>query len=95
MLAINGSNLPVIRSMLNHRSLMSTQIYARLSVASVRLVLDDQAERMLGPVSIPRRSRLSSGRHTRDLDAGMAGIEYTEAKAVAGDGRPSGPPMET
>lgn len=35
-LAINGSNFPVIQSMLNHRSLMSTQVYARLSVASVR-----------------------------------------------------------
>ena len=52
-LAINGSNLPVIQSMLNHKSLTSTQIYARLSVAPVRLALDDQAERMLGPVPIP------------------------------------------
>lgn len=50
-LAINGSNLPVIQSMLNHRSLSSTQVYARLSVAPVRLALDEQAERMLGPVS--------------------------------------------
>ncbi len=49
-LAINGSNLPVIQSMLNHRSLNSTQVYARLSVAPVRLALDDQADRMLGPV---------------------------------------------
>lgn len=49
-LAINGSNLPVIQSMLNHRSLSSTQVYARLSVAPVRLAHDDQAERMLGPV---------------------------------------------
>lgn len=48
-LAINGSNLPVIQSMLNHKSLTSTQVYARLSVAPVRLALDDQAERMLGP----------------------------------------------
>ena len=52
-LAINGSNLPVIQSMLNHRSLSSTQVYARLSVAPVRLALDDQAERMLGPVPVP------------------------------------------
>jgi integrase len=52
-LAINGSNLPVIQSMLNHRSLSSTQVYARLSVAPVRLALDDQAERMLG---IPAQS---------------------------------------
>jgi len=51
-LAINGSNLPVIQQMLNHRSLSSTQVYARLSVAPVRLALDDQAERMLGPVSV-------------------------------------------
>jgi hypothetical protein len=52
-LAINGSNLPVIQSILNHRSLSSTQVYARLSVAPVRLALDDQAERMLGPVTAP------------------------------------------
>ncbi|HSL06092.1 MAG TPA: site-specific integrase [Nitrospiraceae bacterium] len=52
-LAINGSNLPVIQSMLNHRSLTSTQVYARLSVEPVRLALDDQAERMLGPVPVP------------------------------------------
>lgn len=51
-LAINGSNLPVIQSMLNHKSLTSTQVYARLSVAPVRLALDDQAERMLGPVPV-------------------------------------------
>ena len=38
--------------MLNHKSLSSTQVYARLSVAPVRLALDDQAERMLGPVAV-------------------------------------------
>jgi len=48
-LAINGSNLPVIQQVLNHRSLSSTQVYARLSVAPVRLALDDLAERMLRP----------------------------------------------
>jgi integrase len=52
-LAINGSNLPVIQSMLNHKSLAATQVYARLSVEPVRLALDDQAERMLGPVPVP------------------------------------------
>jgi integrase len=51
-LAINGSSLPVIQRMLNHTSLTSTQVYARLSVAPVRLALDDQAERMLGPATI-------------------------------------------
>jgi integrase len=34
-LAINGANLPIIQSMLNHRSLWSTQVYARLSMAPV------------------------------------------------------------
>ena len=46
-LAISGANLPVIQRMLNHTSLTSTQVYARLSVAPVRLALNDQAERML------------------------------------------------
>ena len=52
-LAFNGSNLPVIQSMLNHKSLTSTHIYARLSVAPIRRALDNQAERMLGPVAVP------------------------------------------
>ena len=52
-LAINGSNLPVIQSMLNHRSLSSTQVYARLSLAPVARALNDQCERMLGPVPVP------------------------------------------
>lgn len=34
------------------RSSTSTHVYARLSVAPVRLALDDQAERMLGPVPV-------------------------------------------
>jgi integrase len=53
-LSINGSNIQVISAMLNHKSLTSTQVYARLSVAPVRLALDDQAERMLGPVPTNR-----------------------------------------
>ncbi|HXX75859.1 MAG TPA: site-specific integrase [Nitrospiraceae bacterium] len=47
-LAINGENLPVIQRTLNHSSLVSTQVYARLSVAPVRRALNDQAEQMLG-----------------------------------------------
>jgi hypothetical protein len=41
------------QQVLNHRSLSSTQVYARLSVAPVRLALDHLAERMLGPVPGP------------------------------------------
>jgi integrase len=52
-LAINGSNLQVIQSMLNHTSLSSTQVYARLSLAPVARALNDQCERMLGPVPVP------------------------------------------
>jgi hypothetical protein len=39
--------------MLNHKSLTSTQVYARLSVEPVRQALNDQCERMLGPVLAP------------------------------------------
>jgi hypothetical protein len=39
--------------MLNHRSLSSTQVYARLSLAPVARALNDQCERMLGPVPVP------------------------------------------
>ena len=81
-LAIQGENLPVIQSVLNHRSLAPTSIYARLNTKAtdralqaqadrfcsvrphsglieqnppaalgiVRLALDDQAERKLGPM---------------------------------------------
>jgi integrase len=52
-LAINGENLPVIQRMLNHTSLASTQVYARLSLAPVARALNDQCERMLGPVVAP------------------------------------------
>ena len=47
-LAISGENLPVISAVLNHRSLQSTEVYARLSVAPVRRALDQNAGRMLG-----------------------------------------------
>ena len=52
-LSCNGANLPVIQAVLNHKSLASTQVYARLSVEPVRRALDEQAERMLGPVPGP------------------------------------------
>jgi len=55
-LAINGSNLQVNQSMLNQTSLGATQVYARLSVEPVRLALDNQAERMLGPGPAPTSS---------------------------------------
>jgi len=53
LLAINGENLQVIQSMLNHTSLSSTQIYARLSLAPVARALNAQCERILGPVPVP------------------------------------------
>ena len=52
-LAIDGENLPVIQKVLNHSSLTSTQIYARLSIEPVRQALDQQAERILGTVAPP------------------------------------------
>ena len=52
-LSIHGSNIQVIPGMLNHKSLTSTQIYACLSVEPVRQALNDQCERMLGPVPTP------------------------------------------
>jgi integrase len=54
-LAINGENLPVIQRTLNHTSLTSTQVYARLSVAPVRRALNEQAERMLAPMAVDRQ----------------------------------------
>jgi len=61
-LAIHGANLPTIQQVLNHASLMSTQVYARLSIAPVRRALDEQAERMLGTMvpSLPARAHSAS-----------------------------------
>ncbi len=52
-LAIDGANLPVIQRVLNHSSLTSTQVYARLSIEPVRQALDQQAERILGTIAPP------------------------------------------
>ena len=66
-LSISGENLPVVQRVLNHSSLMSTQVYARLSVAPVRRALDEQAERILGtagpsvPAAVNTFSQSSDG----------------------------------
>jgi integrase len=49
-MSIHGENLQVVSQMLNHRSITSTQIYARLSIAPVRNALNGNVERMLGVV---------------------------------------------
>jgi len=59
-LAINGENLPVIQRTLNHASLQSTQIYARLDTAPLRRALEDQSIRMLKLVQLPLPSVLES-----------------------------------
>jgi len=56
-LAISGANIPVIQRVLNHTSLNSTQVYARLSITPVRQALDGQAERMLGAVAVGPENR--------------------------------------
>jgi integrase len=45
-LAISGENLPTIQSVLNHRSLGPTSIYARLNVGAVDRALQRQADRL-------------------------------------------------
>lgn len=44
-LAIEGENLPVIQSVLNHRSLAPTSIYARLNTKATDRALQAQADR--------------------------------------------------
>ena len=44
-LAIQGENLPVIQSVLNHRSLAPTSIYARLNTKATDRALQAQADR--------------------------------------------------
>ena len=47
-LAIQGENLPVIQSVLNHRSLAPTSIYARLNTKATDRALQAQADRFCG-----------------------------------------------
>ena len=44
-LAISGANLPIIQSVLNHKSLGPTSVYARLNVQAVDRALQAQADR--------------------------------------------------
>ncbi len=55
-LAINGANIPVIQTVLNHSSLAVTQTYTRLTVQPVRDALESQAQRMLGKTNVPAPS---------------------------------------
>ncbi len=46
LLAINNENLPTIQSVLNHRSLAHTSVYARLNTRAVDRALQAQADRL-------------------------------------------------
>ena len=52
-LAIEGENLPTIQSVLNHKSLAHTAIYARLNTKAVDRALQAQADRLCGLVTGP------------------------------------------
>jgi integrase len=45
-LAINGENLPIIQSVLNHHSLAPTSVYARLNTKATDRALQGQADRL-------------------------------------------------
>ncbi len=45
-MTINGENLKVVQTVLNHSSLQTTQIYARLDLSAVRAALVRHAERL-------------------------------------------------
>lgn len=66
-LAINGANIPVIQTVLNHSSLAVTQTYARLTLQPVRDALESQAQRMLGKTNVLAASpaQNAEGRPTR------------------------------
>lgn len=53
LLAIEGENLPTIQSVLNHRSLAPTSIYARLNTKAVDRALQAQADRLCGLMEPP------------------------------------------
>ncbi|MDZ4733674.1 MAG: site-specific integrase [Nitrospirota bacterium] len=47
-LACSGENIAVVGKVLNHASLVTTQIYARLNLSPVRAALDKHADALLG-----------------------------------------------
>ena len=47
-LAINGENLPIIQSVLNHHSLAPTSVYAWLNTKATDRALQGQADRLCG-----------------------------------------------
>ncbi|ULA61740.1 MAG: hypothetical protein LZF60_360087 [Nitrospira sp.] len=56
-LAMQGENLPTIQSVLNHRSLAPTSIYARLNTKSVDRALQAQADRFSSLEGVIMRER--------------------------------------
>jgi integrase len=52
-LAIEGENLPTIQTVLNHRSLAHTSLYARLNTKATDRALQAQADRFCGMVQSP------------------------------------------
>jgi integrase len=52
-LAISGENLPTIQTVLNHKNLAHTAIYARLNTKAVDRALQAQADRLCGLVQGP------------------------------------------
>lgn len=47
-MTMHGENLKMVQSMLNHSSLLTTQIYARLDLSSLRAALNRHAGRFFG-----------------------------------------------
>jgi integrase len=52
-LAMSGENLPTIQSVLNHKSLEPTSIYARLNTKATDRALQTQADRLCSLVQEP------------------------------------------
>ena len=50
-MTMHGENLKVIQTLLDHRSLQTTQIYARLDQGTMRVALSKHAERLLSPLA--------------------------------------------
>ena len=71
---MGGENLPTIQSVLNHKSLAATSIYARLNTTATDRALQTQADRLcnmvLGVEVLPaltqeRLEELGEGRHAQ------------------------------
>ena len=81
-LAIEGENLPTIQTVLNHRSLTHTSIYARLNTKAVDRALQAQADRLCSMVTVPTMLPPTHGLPMFDVKPANDLAEFHEQREI-------------